>query len=419
MQSSFRKVLKQPNFLLLWISQIVSQFGDRLTQMALIGLVYRLQPSSPVGLAKIMSIPVIAVFLISPFAGVYVDRWNKKKTLWVSDLMRGIFILAIAIVAFWSKFLPGVYLLIFLSFCAGRFFIPAKMAVIPELVEEEQTLMANSLVNTTGMIAAMLGFGLGGMIVEKWGVETAFVIDAGTFLLSALLISLIRIKNGHRFDPHDLIDLGKDAFNKVKNSVLHEMKEGIKYIIETRETQYAAKIFSLLFSCVGALYVVFVVFIQDTFKSGTMDLGWFAVACGAGLFVGSILYGKLGKNAPLKRMITASLALISAWLLFMVSVLHVWAFKPFAFCSCLILGLFSAPVLIGVNTLIHNESKNEFWGRIFSSLEVVIHFAFIVWMFLASFLAEKLSTFTIIVAVGIIILIFAIYMFIKEDKDQH
>ncbi|RKY38040.1 MAG: MFS transporter, partial [Candidatus Omnitrophota bacterium] len=83
-------LLKKRNFFLLWISQIISQFGDRLTQMALIGLVYEIMPASSFSLAKVMSIPLIAVFLISPVAGVYIDRWDKQKTMYISDFLRGI-----------------------------------------------------------------------------------------------------------------------------------------------------------------------------------------------------------------------------------------------------------------------------------------------------------------------------------------
>jgi hypothetical protein len=72
--------------------------------------------------------------------------------------------------------------------------------------------------------------------------------------------------------------------------------------------------------------------------------------------------------------------------------------------------------VIAVNTLIHSESENKFWGRIFSSLEVIIHIAFIVFMFLSSFLAEIFSPFTIIVAIGAITMFFS-YIFLKQAKS--
>ena len=137
----------------------------------------------------------------------------------MSDTLRGVFILFIPFLAFHFKSIIIVYLFIFLSFCVGRFFIPAKMAIIPSLVEEKQTLIANSLVSTTAMVAAILGFGLGGIIVEK-SVYAAFIIDAATFFLSAFLVVLMRVKEEARFNPYDIINLGKEAITTVKNSVI-------------------------------------------------------------------------------------------------------------------------------------------------------------------------------------------------------
>ena len=224
---AYLKVLKERNFLLLWLGQIISQFGDRLTQMALIGLVYKIKPSSAMSLAKIMSLAVIPVFLISPVAGVYVDRWNKRKTMFWSDALRGLFIILIPLSFFYIHSLIWVYVFVFLSFCAGRFFIPSKMAIIPVLVDKGNIFMANSLISTTAMIAAILGLGLGGLIVEKYGIKVAFSIDAATFFISSFLIFFMKVKEKKRFLVYDLINLGKEAFNAVGRSFIFEAKEEI------------------------------------------------------------------------------------------------------------------------------------------------------------------------------------------------
>jgi len=407
-------LLKKRNFFLLWISQIISQFGDRLTQMALIGLVYEIMPASSFSLAKVMSIPLIAVFLISPVAGVYIDRWDKQKTMYISDFLRGIFILLIPILMAKFKLMIVLYFLIFLSFCVGRFFIPAKMAIIPSLVGKNEIILANSLISTTAMIAAILGFGVGGVIVEKLGAKMAFFIDSLTFFLSSLLIFSMRLARKGRFNPYDFIDLGKYAIKKVKESVIVEMKEGIKYLFSTEGTFFAAKILFSLFSILGSLYIVFIVFIQKTFSSKTLDLGYLAVAGGVGLFLGSLIYGRVAKAFSLKRTINISLMFSSIYLMFFVALLKLYPFRFFAIFSSLLLGLLSSPIIIAVNSLIHQESKDSFWGRVFSSLEVVVHFAFLLFMFISSYLAEKFGPFTVIVSVGIIVFLFSLFNFFKR-----
>jgi len=411
------ELLKQRNFLLLWLGQIVSQFGDRLTQMALIGLVYKMGPGSSMQLAKMMSLAIIPVFLISPVAGVYVDRWQKRKTMYISDISRGLFILLIpAAIAADSMIL--VYILIFLSYCSGRFFIPAKMAIIPSLATGDSLLFANSLFSVTGMIAAVLGFGLGGIMVEKWGVKTAFTIDALTFFVSALTILLMRIDEKGQFNAKDLLNLGKDAIKNVKNSFLHESKEGLKYLFQSKETLYSAKIMFILFAAIGSLYTVFIVFLQQSLGTVTKELGFVAVGAGAGLFLGSVLYGKAGTKLPIRGVINFSMLLASIYLCIFVNALSANPNKNFAFYSCLFLGILISPIVIAINTLIHQESENNFWGRIFSYLEVVIHLAFIIFMFTASFLAEKFSPFTVILWVGIILAAFSIINLMKDNGTR-
>ncbi len=411
-------ILKKRNFLCLWLGQIISQFGDRLTQMALIGLVYRLEPGSSVGLAKMMSLAIIPVFLFSPVAGVYVDRWNKQKTMYISDALRGLMIILIPLVFLKFKAIIPIYVLVFLSFSFGRFFIPAKMAIVPELVEEKDFIMANSMVSITAMIAAVLGFGFGGIIVEKWGVSTAFVVDAATFFLSALFILGMKRKEEKTFNPKELLSAGKDAIIQAKKSLLVEAKDGIKYLFQTEETKYAAKIFFVLFAMIGSLYTVFIVFIQNTLSSVTTDLGWMAVGLGAGLFGGSVIYGRIGHKFSIKKVIDVALLVSSAYLVFFASFLKWHPWPLMAFGGCVLLGGLASPIVIAVNSLIHQESKDGFWGRIFSSLEIVIHIAFIVFMFLSSYLAEIMTPFTIINSVGIIAFLFALLNLIKNHDTR-
>ena len=99
----FRNIVKNRNFSLLWVGQTISQFGDRLNQMALIALVYRYAPGSSMQMAKIMAFTIIPVFLIGPIAGVYVDRWDRRRTMVVCDILRGLLVLLIPV---WLMRLP-------------------------------------------------------------------------------------------------------------------------------------------------------------------------------------------------------------------------------------------------------------------------------------------------------------------------
>ena len=105
----FRDILKNRSFLFLWLGQVISNFGERLNQLALIALVYKKAPGSTIQLAKLLFFIVIPVFAIGPIAGVYVDRWDRKRVMIVSDILRGILVLSIPFfILFGSNVFPPI-----------------------------------------------------------------------------------------------------------------------------------------------------------------------------------------------------------------------------------------------------------------------------------------------------------------------
>jgi len=237
-------------------------------------------------------------------------------------------------------------------------------------------------------------------------------MNSFTFLISALFILFMQISEKASFQVKDIIDMGKEAILQVEKSVIFEFKEGLKYILKSPQTRYAVKMKIVLFGVIGSLYTIFIIFIQNTFNTVTKDLGWLAIGAGFGMFLGTVAYGKIGSRFNPKTIINVSLLSAGAWLAGFILILHSYPSKIFAFMACLILGVLCSPLEIAINTLIHQESHNKFLGRIFSSLEVLLHIAFIIFMFLASFLAEKLGAFTIIVFIGIIVMIFGLVQII-------
>jgi MFS transporter, DHA3 family, macrolide efflux protein len=393
----FRKVLKNRNFFLLWLGQIISQLGDRLGQMALIAFVYLRAPGSTLQIAKILSFTIIPVFIIGPLAGAYVDRWDRRRTMYVCDFLRSLLVLAIPLFLFYSKSLGPVYLIIFITFSIGRFFVPAKLSIIPDLVDKQDLLIANSLVNTTGMIAAILGFGASGVLIEWLGAKSGFYLDSLSFLISGTLVFLISKKF---IAAMNFKEVGKEIIEVIRKSVFQEIKDGVFYVIRKKDIRFTAGIIFALWSALGAVYVVVIVFVQKTLHSATKDLGLLVMFLGIGLFMGSLVYGKFGQRISHYKIIFASL--VTAGMMLVIFALGISYYPNFilaAFLS-LCLGLIIAPVMIASNTIIHNVSDNEMLGKIFSSLEIVMHLGFLSFMFISSILAERFSHLLILVIVG-------------------
>ena len=411
--SKFHEVLKNRNFFLLWLGQIISQLGDRLDQMALIAFVYLRAPGSTIEIAKILSFTIIPVFIIGPIAGVYVDRWDRRRTMFACDFLRAILVFTIPFFLFYTKSLVPIYLIIFIVFSIGRFFVPAKLAIIPDLVEKRDLLMANSLVNTTGMIAAILGFGISGVVVEWLGAKSGFYLDSLSFLVSGTLIFIIA-KRSHT--SMNLKKVSKEIVEVIRKSVLQEVKEGILYFIQKKDIRFTAGIIFILWSALGAVYVVLIVFVQKTLHSATKDLGFLIMFLGLGLFLGSLVYGKFGQRFSHYKIIFVSLVLSGIMLVVFAFTIHRYPYFMIAAMLSLSFGLVISPIMIASNTIIHNVSDNVMMGKIFSSLEIVMHLGFLLFMFISSLLAERISHLSILVSVGCLFAVLGVVNLIYHRK---
>lgn len=385
---------------MLWFGQIISQLGDRLGQMALIGFIYLRAPGSSIEIAKMLSFTILPVFLIGPIAGVYVDRWDRRRTLYTCDLLRAALMLLIPLFLFYSKGMILVYLIVFITFCIGRFFVPAKLSIIPEIVDKKDLLIANSLVHTTGMIAATLGFGISGLVVEWMGAKSGLYLDSLSFLISGALIFFITRKSA---DTFNLKEVGKEIVTVIGKSVFQEIKEGILYFIQKKDVRFTAGVIFTLWAALGSSYVVVIVFIQKTLQSATRDLGLLIMFLGLGLFLGSLVYGRFGQRISHYKIIFSSLTLSGIMLAAFALILNQYPDFLIAALLALLLGLLISPIMIASNTIIHKVSDNEMMGKVFSSLEIIMHLGFLLFMFISSILAEKIPEVYILIVVGCVL----------------
>ncbi|HPL83082.1 MAG TPA: MFS transporter, partial [Candidatus Omnitrophota bacterium] len=401
-------------FFLLWLGQIISQLGDRLGQMALIAFVYLRSPGSTMDMAKILSFTIIPVFLIGPVAGVYVDRWDRRRTLYICDFFRAILVFTIPFFLFYAKNIIPIYVIIFLIFSVGRFFVPAKLAIVPDLVEKKDLLIGNSLVNITGMIAAVLGFGISGVLVEKVGAKSGFYLNALTFFISGSLIFFIAKKFNSA--SLDLKELSREIVDVIRKSVFQEIREGVVYFIRNKDIRLTASIMFILWSALGAVYVVMIVFVQKVLNSATKDLGLLVMFLGIGLFIGSLIYGRFGQRICHYKTIFASLVLSGLMLIIFALTLSRYPYFLNAAFLAFALGNSIAPIMIASNTIIHKASDNEMMGKVFSSLEIVMHLGFLLFMFISSLLAERFSQLAILITVGCIFSILGAVNLITKRK---
>jgi predicted MFS family arabinose efflux permease len=280
-------------------------------------------------------------------------------------------------------------------------------------VENKDLLIANSLVNTTGMIAAILGFGVSGVLVEWWGARSGFYLDSLSFFISAALIFLIAKKSEASMG---LKKVGQEIVEVIKKSVLQEIKDGVLYFVKEKDIRFTAWVTFILWSALGAIYVVLIVFVQKTLHSATKDLGLLIMFLGMGLFLGSLVYGKFGQRVSHYKTIFASLVLSGIMLVCFALILERYPCFLIAAILSFLLGLVISPIMIASNTIIHKASDNQMMGKIFSSLEIVMHLGFLLFMFISSILAERFPHVLILIIVGGIFSILGIVNLVYHRK---
>jgi len=396
-QGSLLRVLKNGNFLALWIGQIISQFGDRLAQMALIGLYLK----QTAGISLSHSVPVmrnlfffstLPILLFSPLAGVYVDRWSRKKTLIAADLLRAGLILLIPLLAGYTDGMWSIYGVIFLVFSVTCFFSPAKSAIIPNLVKKRELLAANSLSNITRLIAMIGGVTAGGIIVAWTGTKMSFYLDSLSFLLSGLAILAIRIKE----DPPP--EESKDGIRRVAK----ELVGGLNFIRKKKRVKFVATSLFILMGASGIGYLLVTVFVTKALNLGTIGLSVLATFLGIGMLAGSLIYGHFGEQIEREKVI------VGGTLICGVCAVLLGGSKSLFLLSLgvSIIGFIASPIMIAAYTLTQELTPDRIRGRVFSALEVIINSSFLFFIWVAGVLGAWLPIQSIFYLTGVGLLVY-------------
>ena len=177
--------LRERDFRLLFSGQVVSNLGDWLDFLALAVLIAYVWEKGAGALAALAIVIAVPWIVVAPFSGVLADRWPKRTVMVGSDLAR-------AAIVFGFIFAPNLQVLlalVFLKTCFSTLFAPAEQASIRMIVREDLLYAANSLSQLVEQSTKVIGPALGGVLVSFWTPDTAFAIDAVTFLVSAAILS--------------------------------------------------------------------------------------------------------------------------------------------------------------------------------------------------------------------------------------
>lgn len=393
-----RPLLLQRDFAALFGGQLISIFGDRLNYFALGGLLLQhtrqfadaTQSSLLLGLlGNVMLAPVL---LFAPFAGPWVDRWNLRRVLVVSDVARAALVLGIPAAYLASHRVAPVFAIVFLLFTCNVFFLPAKSAITPEIVPRDQLLSANTWLSIAGIVATGFGAVTGGWVVDHWGWPTALVIDAATYGVSVVSLLLLRFRGQPRGTAPPVSLRG----------YLHEIGEGLAIVRRSPAVGLALTSLAAVWVGGGFVQVAGNQRIQRAASVPGMERpGLLLAALALGSALGTWWVNTRGRRVPPPLLLGVGLLLTGGWLVaFAVS----RRFAVFAVAGFLI-GVCIAPVFVLTETLLQQGADLRQRGRVFSLRDFAMRLGFQLAIVLAALLTPLIGTGpTLIVAAALIAL---------------
>jgi MFS family permease len=278
------------NFRRLWMAQIVSEIGDWFYTLSIYTLLLQLtgRPSS-VALALVLQ--VLPQTLVGPAAGVINDRLRRKHVMIAADLIRFVIVLAMLLVRSPST-VWLVYPLLLGETIMAAFFEPARSSVLPNIAARGEVLIANTLSSATWSVNLLVGASVGGLVAAFFGRDAVFILNALSFLASAILINGMRFAEPHAessapLRPRDLVDFSP-------------VLEGIRYVRNHRMLlpTVFAKAGELM---IGPSWVIFTVMGEREFA-----LHWHGLDAARGAMLGmSILLGGRGLGALVGPLVAA------------------------------------------------------------------------------------------------------------------
>jgi MFS family permease len=378
-QSPYLALVRNRSFSLLWVGQLISFFGDRVHLVALGVLVTQL--GTPLDLGITLGATAVPNVVLGPLAGALVDRWDRRTTMIVCDVIRAGLVLLVPVAVGISMWM--VYVLAFLVATVGLLFRPAKAAVVPAIVNEEQLVTANSASSMSETLADLLGYPVAAVIVAALAslIGAAFVLDAGTYLVSALLIWGMTVPKQ---------ELNAERFSA--GGIWREMMEGWNFLTRQAELLANTVVSTIAQLAFGAEIVCSFLYAKEVLDQSFLpfpeNYGWMASALGLGSVLGGLVIGSVATRTPKGPMTIGGFILLGISLLAAGLVRNPYAAIGLFF----MIGVANMLYLVPTITLFQERTPQRLFGRVVSSRQALTFGAMAVSQGLAGYLAGVIGS---------------------------
>jgi MFS family permease len=353
--------LRQRDFSLLWFAGLVSMIGNWMLGVALSVLVYSMTGSVLAVGANLLA-TTLPSLLFGSLAGVFVDRWERRQTLVITNLLLALTLLPLLLVRSTGE-LWLVYIVSFAQSTLSQFLYPAENALLPLLSDPKYLTSANALNALNNNLARLIGPAAGGLVVAQFGAHGAILFDGVSFLFAATLIALIRTTS------HP----GKTTTNKPNtslNKIANEWLEGVRLIWRDKTLRVLFLATPLISVGESVMSVLYVPFVTDVLRGTSIDVGGLMSAQAVGGIVGGVLITSVAARFKTFRLLGIS-AMIFGFLdlaLFNYTTFILDGSILIGYVLILLVGPFSVAIGASYNTLIQSTTTDAYRGRVFATI---------------------------------------------------
>jgi MFS family permease len=365
---TIREVLRIQAVRRLWLAQLVSIFGDFLAIFAVFSLVTFQLHGTATQVSMILVAYLLPLAVVSPLAGVFVDKWNVKWTMITSDLVRGAFVLVLLYV----RDLHAIYAILFALSTVSSFFVPAQSVAVRALVPTAGLLAVNALMSQAVQGMQIISPAIAGLLVQWFGANSCFLFDSFSFFFSAGMVMTLAI---HR-QPSPAM---------AASSILSSMRQGFRFIFTHAAISFVilsmtAGMFAI--RCFGALLSVYV---RDVLAASVAMFGTLNSLIGFGMIAGTQSLHRFAKKIPQQFLVSYGLGGMGVAVL----VTAVFGKVSSTALGMLGLGFFAAFIMVPSQTLLQRETPHELLGRVSSSLMSLLAMSQVLAMFVAGPVAQR------------------------------
>jgi len=344
-------IFRRRDFRLMWTAQLVSTIGSALTDLAAGILVFE-HTGSALSVGLILMVTAIPTLFVGLFAGVFVDRFDRKKILLASDLLRGLIVVLIPFGV--ENFgLIAIYVLVFLAATVRQFFDPAWESILPEVAPEEELNSANAFLAISQFGSTAVGFAAAGFLATV-DIHLPFYIDALTFFVSFVLVLFVAVP---KMAAADSTTIGV---------VVENLKEGVSTLLRLPTVRSLIFASAPVFLSFGFWNVLLLPMAIRGLHATEFEYGLQEGLTSVGFVASALLMAKLYDRLPDGQWLVGSIILMGIFGVLYGLSPNIWV----AIVMVMATGFLNAPSGISRRTILQRNTPRAMRGRVFSAFFV-------------------------------------------------